>query len=441
VYLMTKCVLLSVAGAAALAAQANPGKQYKDPQEFDAYNAVIKDMTANNPAQAITDLDAWKKKYPQTDYQAEREVLCMKAFIAAKRYAQAVDEAGVVMDKGLEAVFADSKDGPGQELQLLYNAIVSVPMIADPTPAEVAAGRAVAQRLQALPRRPPNLGDADWTKLRSDVQAPAKAALVYLAILPGIRAMMAKPPDCAAAQSIYEKALEDYPDVSNISYNLGSAFACLKKTAPAIYEYERAAVMDPTLGGTRDAKQIASIADDSYKKVHGSAEGLEQLKQQVKQSPLPPAGFAIKTASEIAAEKEEEFSRNNPQLALWMKIKAALADSGGEQYFEAQLKNSAVPPLRGTLVEAKPGCHPKELLVAVPLPDAASGPAGAPPVEISLKLDKPLSGKPELGVEFQWQGVPTAFTASPFRLTMDTEVSTLQGLKNTPCGVPTARKK
>jgi tetratricopeptide (TPR) repeat protein len=305
-------------------------------------------------------------------------------------------------------------------------------MIADPTPAEMATGQAVAHGLMNLERRPPGMSDIDWTQLRSGVQAPAKAALVYLAILPGARAMMAKPQDCAAAQSAFEKALGDYPDSSAISYNLGTAYTCQKKYAAAIYEFERAAAVDPTLGGTQDANKIRSLGDDYYKKIHGSDEGLDQLKQQAKQSPLPPAGFEIKTAAEIAASKEEEFSRSNPQLALWMKIKAALADTGGDQYFETQLKNSAVPPLKGTLVEAKPACRPKELLVAVPLPNA--GPLQQ--AEIALKLDKPLSGKPETGMEFQWQGVPSAFAASPFLLTMDTEVATLEGLKSAPCVTP-----
>jgi len=436
VYRFAKCYPLALLCAVVLSAQPTAGKHYKDNAEFDAWNAVAKDIGANNSVQALADLDAWKQKYPQTDFEAEREALYLKACVSGKRYAKAVDEAGAVLGQGLDQIFKDPKDGPSQEIQFLYNATVSVPMIADPTPAEVATGQDVARRLMNLQRRPPGVSDADWTRLRSDVQTPARTALVFLAMLPGVRAMRARPPDCNAAQSLFEKALEDYPDSAAIAYNLGTAYTCLKRYAVAIYEFARAASVDPTLGGTQDANKIRALADDNYKKVHGSDEGLEQLKQQVKQSPLPPAGFEIKSAAEIAAEKEEEFSRSNPQLALWMKIKAALADTGGEQYFESQLKDSAVPPLKGTLVEARPACHPKELLVAVPLPNA--GAALQP--EISLKLDKPLAGKPEPGTVFQWQGVPTVFAASPFLLTMDTDTSTVEGLKSTPCGAPVRKK-
>ena len=73
--------------------------------------------------------------------------------------------------------------------------------------------------------------------------------------------------------------------------------------------------------------------------------------------------------------------------------------------------------------------------MAVPLPDAAK-PLKA---EITLKLDKPLPGKPEVDSEFQWEGVPSAFTKDPFMLTMDTEIGKIQGLKTTPCTAAPAR--
>jgi hypothetical protein len=112
-----------------------------------------------------------------------------------------------------------------------------------------------------------------------------------------------------------------------------------------------------------------------------------------------------------------------------MKIKGQLADVNGDQYFQGQLKDAAVPQLTGTLVEARPACHPKELLVAVALPDASK------PLkpEVSLKLDKPLGGKPGVDTEFRWEGVPTAFTKEPFMLTMETETAKIEGLTTAPC--------
>jgi hypothetical protein len=73
--------------------------------------------------------------------------------------------------------------------------------------------------------------------------------------------------------------------------------------------------------------------------------------------------------------------------------------------------------------------------VAVPVPGQPKGPA-----EIALKLDKPLTGKVDPGAEIHWEGVPSAFTASPFLLTMDTETAKIQGLKTTPCAGTTAHR-
>src|SRR5262249_34348232 len=65
---------LMVFGAVATAAQqgaAGPAKQAK-PGEFEVSNAVVKDLSGNNFNQAITDLDIWKQKFPDSDYATDR---------------------------------------------------------------------------------------------------------------------------------------------------------------------------------------------------------------------------------------------------------------------------------------------------------------------------------------------------------------------------------
>ncbi len=427
-----------MAGMALGQQPAAPQKNYKDDGEFQVYTAVTKDFGAKDFAKALTDLDTWKQKYPQSDFAADREVFYVQSYMNTKQYGKLVDQATELMSKGLDQVFSDPKTAPGQILQILYNTTAAIPAVPNPTPAQLATGEKAARQLLTFDRRPEGVNDEAWTKLKADVQPPAKAALMYVALYPGNLAMTKQPKDCAAAEVAYSKALSDYPDSSMVSYNLATALSCLKKNAQAIYEFQRAAVIDPTLGGTKDPKQIVAIADKAYIQVHGSNEGLDKLKLQVKESPAPPAGFEIKTATQIAEEKEAEFEKSNPQLALWMKIKGALADTNGAEYFESQLKNAAVPQLRGTLVGAKPSCRPKELLVAVPLPDAPQ-PLQA---EITLKLDKPLTGKPEEGTEFHWTGVPSAFTPNPaFMLTMDVEAAKIEGLKSVSCGTAPPKKK
>jgi hypothetical protein len=245
------------------------------------------------------------------------------------------------------------------------------------------------------------------------------------------------PQNCTVAEEAYTKALQQYPDGAAIAFGLGTAQVCLYKVQPekisaGLYEVARAVALDPTLGGTADPKAIENYLNNTYTQYHGGDDaGLKELKETAKSSPLPPAGFKIKSATEIATEKEEEFKKSNPQLALWMGIKKQLADTGGEQYFEGTLKNAAVPKLKGTVVEGKPACRSKELLVA--LSDATHS-------EVSLKLDAALTGKPEAGAEIQWEGVPSGFTKDPFILTMDTEKAKIENLKTAPCAAAPVKK-
>ena len=78
-----------LAGAVPAAyAQAAPAKNWKDRAEYDMYVEVGKDIAANNFAKALTDLDAWKGKYAQTDYANQRTVLYAQAYNGAKQPAK-----------------------------------------------------------------------------------------------------------------------------------------------------------------------------------------------------------------------------------------------------------------------------------------------------------------------------------------------------------------
>lgn len=419
---------------------ANAQKQLK-PGERDIYNEAVKDVSAANFTKALADLDTWREKFPDSDFQNERTALYIQSYAGANQPRKLLDAAADLMSKDLSAVFT----GQGAQatiIRILYNTASAIAKVANPTSAELATGEKAARELLAWDTPIPDLPADKWTELRNDMREKARSALLYIAMLPGIQAMAKQPPDCAAAESAYSRALVDYPASAALSYELARALNCESKTAPekqsaAVYEFVRAAAIDPTLGDPRNDKQkIQAFADSAYARLHGSQEGLDELKQQVKQSALPPAGFRIPAAAEVAEAKQAEFEKDHPQLALWIKIKAALLDTHGEQYFESQLKDAAVPQLIGTLVEARPTCRPKELLVAIPEP-GAQAPLTA---EIMLKLDKPLAGKPELNASFQWEGVPSAFTKEPFLLTMDAETSKLQGLPVAPCAtIPAGR--
>ncbi|HEV3333893.1 MAG TPA: hypothetical protein VG096_23065 [Bryobacteraceae bacterium] len=416
--------------AGVLAAQTP--KKYQNQAEYQIYDAVTKDMAANDFAKALTDLDTWQKDYPSSDYRDDRQLLYVLSYAAAKQPGKAIDAAGdLVARQDLEAALGS----PANVIKLFFTTATAIQQLPSPTSEQVATATKAARRLLAYDDKPANLTAESWTQVRGQLQTAAKASLLYIALLPGTQAMQKN--DCAAAETAFTRALEDNPDSSDAAYSLGRAELCLYKTQPekasaAIYEVARAVAID----STRQAA-IATFLEKVFAQYHGNdPEALRQLKELAQKSPLPPPGFHIKSMTEIADEKQAEFEKTNPQLALWMKIKGALADTNGEQYFASSLQGTEVSQLRGVLVEAKPACRPKELLVAVPLPDAQQ-PLQA---EIVLKLDKPLAGKPEPNAEFHWTGAPIAFNKAPFLLTMETETAKIEGLNTTPCAAPVPKR-
>lgn len=424
-------------------------KKVKDQGEYEIYNEAIKD--ANNPQKEIQDLDTWTQKYPDSDYKDDRLYMYMLAYskMNPPQPAKVLDYGKQLMDKGLDNVFAE-KGGGLSKLNVLYQVAWNVAALPSATPDQLQLGeRAAKELLDFAPKyfvpenKPEATTAAQWASARTDIEKRAKTALGAIALIPGNQAMAKNPKDCAAADAAYTKALTEYPDIAAISYNLGTALACEARTQPdkatdlgprAIYQFVRASVVDPSLGGTADPKKISDYANSAYNTYHGSLDGLDQLKEQAKASATPPAGFTIETASAVAARKEKEFTQNHPQYALWMGIKRQLTDTNGQQYFEGQLKDADVKgengrALKGMIVEGKPACRSKELLVSISDP-TKPGVAGLP--EITLKLDAPLTGKPVAG-EIEFDGIPRAFTADPFMLTMETDKEKITGLKTDPC--------
>jgi hypothetical protein len=445
---------LALTCAAQTPAPAAKKKQVKDQGEFEIYNQAIKD--ANNPAQQLKDLDTWAQKYPDSDFKDDRAYLYMQAYSKTQppQPLKVIEYGQQLIDKDLKTVFPDAASQPNI-LTVLFQVTWNVATLPNPTPEQLALGQKAGEQLQAFvptyfvaANKPANMDDKGWADAKADIEKRAKLALTTIKLAPANQALAKN--DCATAEQLYLKALQENPDNASVSYNLGRALSCLSKANPdksaeyasrAIYQFVRAAAVDATLGGTVDAKKITDYANGVYKQYHGSEEGLDQLRQQAKATPIAPSGFTIESESAASARKEKEFASQHPQIALWMGIKRQLTDAtNGQQYFEGQLKDADVSgqgnakALKGVVLEGRPACRSKELLVAVPEPGK---PAGA--AEITLKLDAPLTGKPAAG-EIEFDAVPRAFQREPFMLTMETEKAKISGLKVDSCAAaPAAR--
>ncbi|MBZ5584919.1 MAG: hypothetical protein LAQ30_22455, partial [Acidobacteriia bacterium] len=424
---------------------AQPEKKPKDTIEYDLINEVIKDLAVPNSQKAITDLNTWTQKYPESDFKDDRLFYYQQAYSKMKPpdSEKVLDYGGQLMAKDLKTAFKD----PASILQILYNTATAVQAIPSPTPQQLATAEKAANELQAFiptyftpANKPAQVTDAQWTQARTQLDEAAKASMIYVAMLPGSQAEAKK--DWPAAEQGYRQALQQHPDNGWIAYKLGAAIMNEKnpdKFSAALFYIARGDAMDPAKGGIADPN-VRSTVDAYLKKVytsyHGSDEGLDQLKQTALASTAPPPDFKIRTATEIAAQKEEEFAKQYPELALWMRIKGALSAPNGEQYFQESMKEVEVKGLKGKIVGGKPECRSKELLVAVPEPNQQS----TLTPEIALRLDTPLKGKPAPGEEVKFDGVPTAFSREPFMLTMDVEQAKVEGLKTETCTVAPAKK-
>lgn len=450
--------------AAAPAAQAPAAKkkQVKDTGEYDIFNEVVKDSQANPPnaKKFLADLDSWTQKYPTTDFKDRRTMYYVQAYAADNQVGKALDAAKPLIDEGL----AGQKDGLEDDniiLQALFlTSRVGAAAAAAGTasPDQLDTGVKASQLLSefgktffAAEKKPANMTADQWAQGLKQVTDQAEVTLFAVADSPAAAALKASPNDpasCAAAEQLLLKATQQYPQSGVIANQLASAARCQQSKDPAkvqqaLYYWARATV-DPvgSIGQLDDKGQ--KTLDDYLKRVyttiHGSDEGLADLKTLAAKSPTPPADFKIKTATEMAAEQQAQFQASHPQLAMWLNIKGQLADTNGEQYFQDNLKEhdmsgeNGAKLLRGTLVDAKPACRSKELLIAFPMPNAT----GTPTPEVTLKLDAPLTGKPETGGEIQFNGEPVAFSKDPLMLTMSTSKDKIDGLTVTPCAPPRA---
>jgi hypothetical protein len=166
-------------------------------------------------------------------------------------------------------------------------------------------------------------------------------------------------------------------------------------------------------------RQLAPVVDTLYRSYHGSEDGLEALKASAGAGAFPPQGFAIESASAIAAKRaEEELAFRNPLLAAWRKIRKQLEAPEGETYFANAVKGVVLPKLKGTVVRSSPEKKPTELGLALD---------DSPDEVVILKLSTALSGDPEPGLQINFTATGEAYSANPFRLTL---VSTPDQIEN-----------
>ncbi|HTM51128.1 MAG TPA: hypothetical protein VL285_20675 [Bryobacteraceae bacterium] len=402
---MTGVVVLLALASGAVRAQ-TPAKQpqWKDGQaEYALYEQVTK---APDAAKRLAALDAWKQKYPESDFKQQRLVAYLATYTQLNQPAKMVDTAK-------EILVVDPKE---------INALMWLAYFTQtqqPTPDSLASGEKAAQGLIDA-EKPAAVADAAWQKVKPDFAAVGHNTLAFIATKKqqydtaeqeyGKTLKSITNPPCQSGIPVCAPSLEAVVD-----WALANTIIAQKKPErypEAIYYLARAASLTGP-GALPDAsrKQADASLQKVYATYHGADEaGLKELRTLAVSRPMPPDGFKIKAKHELEAEKEAKFAADNPQLALWMRIKEALAAENGAQYWES-LKGTAAPKMKGKLISQKPALKPKELVLSM----------DEDKPQVTLKLETPLPGKAEPGTELQFEGVPNEFTRDPFMLTFEVE--------------------
>ena len=277
-------------------------KNYKDHGEYDLYSEVSKDFAANNSSKALTDLERWSEKYPDSEFKDDRQMLYVQAYAGANQMAKAIDAAGAVLTKD-----PLPSGNSASILRLLYAVVSAIQRVPDASAQQVATAARAAHLLENYDTPPDGVNAAAWASTRAELRSTARATLLYIAIMPASRATKAK--DCSGAEAAALKALELFPESVQAAWFLASAEVCLAKTDPAkasfaLYELARAAALDPAKGMVDSKWQEANVIpylEKAYQGFHGAdPQGLKELKEMAAQSPLPPAGFVIKSSAELS---------------------------------------------------------------------------------------------------------------------------------------------
>jgi tetratricopeptide (TPR) repeat protein len=385
-----------------------PEKKVKDRAEYDLYDSITKEQ---NPTKRLEFLNTWKEKYAETDYKKERLLFYLTTYVQLNQPAKVIETAKQVLEM-------DPKD-----FTSLYYISLLTTTQNDTSPGAVETGEKAAQGMLAnldttfaKEKKPATTSDADWTKARTDMEAIAHKTLGWVGI---------QKKQFDTAEQEFKKELALNPTDAQASYWLGQSIGSQKKlerTPEALWDYARAATYDgPGALPPEFRKQVDEYLQKAYKGWHGGTDGLAELKAQAKTTALPPADFKIASVKDLAEaklKKEQEEEAKDPQKAIWKKVKDALMAADGAQYFESSVKGAALPKLKGKLVSQTPAIKPKTLVLA--LSDDTTP-------EVTLNLSAPLAGKADAGTVIEFEGVPSAFTQSPFMVTMDVEKEKIEG--------------
>ncbi len=167
------------------------GRGAKDGDEETAASQVQRDFRAGRWTQALEDLDAWTRRYPQSQLVALRLYDYMQAHSAMAHPDRVLEYGAAVMTRNPVGDVSQGALDEQQTAGVLYLTMVNAQAIPKPSREQRALGAAAAQSLlDSLPRyfqdgrRPPESSPEQWIVSRRQLETAAREALKKLAPRP-----------------------------------------------------------------------------------------------------------------------------------------------------------------------------------------------------------------------------------------------------------------
>jgi hypothetical protein len=414
----------AVAQPAAGQAGAAPAKNYKDRGEYDLYAKVT--QTAD-PKARLEVLNTWQDKYPQTDFQQER----LQYYVATLGQLAGSDatQRKPLLDKCAALLKIDPKNFTAAYYLSLWGPVVdaSAPSADLESQIDSAAHVVLDNADAAFPaaKKPASMSDADWAKAKNGVIAIADNALAA-------EAMQKK--DTATAENEYKASLQANPNQGRVSAAYGKLLIDDKKYPDGLFEYARAAEYDgaESVPAAQRATLLAYF-NKAYSDFHGSPDGAQPILDQAKTSALPPDGFTIASANDLATKQADVMNQriaSDPAFKMWYAVKQNLQDKG-DAFFTSDIKDVEIPggaegvkDFNGTVISLDPPDKPTKVVLGVEdptKPDAT--------LEFSQPLPPEALDKIKVGQKLDFSGVADSFTKDPYMLTF--KDPTIPGVKTT----------
>lgn len=379
-------------------------KHYKDRAEYDLYLKVTK---TTNPQERLQVLNTWEDKYPNSDFKEDRLAYFVRTL--AELAPKDASQRKALLEK-CEALL---KINPNDFYSNYYVALYGPQVSGTPASEVETSANALLKLADALfvpSKKPASMSEDQWTKTKNQTLAIGHNALAWANI---------QNKNAAAAESEYQKSLEVDPDQGTVSALYAKLLYDDKKFPEALFEYARAAqYAGPGPALSESARtQLMSFFNKSYQTYHGGSDGADQVLAQAKTHALPPSGFNIVSATQIANQNAAALNQriqSDPAFKIWFSIKQSL-QSQGDEFFNSSVKGFEVPGgaegvnnFTGTVISV----NPNQVVLGVQDPKTP---------DATLTFTKPLTpdelGKIQVGSQIQFSGVVDSYTANPYMLT------------------------